>query len=366
MGRGNGASDERTNAGRATGEADGGSPARDGLATTWRDRHLTRRRVTALAAGIVAVGAAGWLRRPAPVSNAPGWRVGAALPAGRGEMKAATLDGRIYVPGGLAGSGSSVARLDVYDATTGEWTQAASMPTGLNHHATATLDDRIYVVGGNGGITDPPGAAAFAYDPDADVWDDLPPMPDGRWGHEAVALDGRLYVAGGVPASDDDLETFVYDPGGETWDRVAPIPTPREHVAAAVLDGEVVVVGGRWDGDLTDAVEAYDPETDAWRGRAPVPTARSGFGAAVVDGALHAVGGEYPSSVGGWTTDAHERFDPATDTWESLPDAPLSLHGNAVAATGGELYVLGGAWRQGLWSITAWSDHTFVFDPDSA
>ena len=31
---------------------------------------------------------------------------------------------------------------------------------------------------------------------------------------------------------------------------------------------------------------------------------------------------------------------------------------------GGRLYVIGGAWRQGPWSVTAWSDQVFVYDPD--
>lgn len=324
--------------------------------------HLTRRRTTVLAAVVAGVGLSGWLTRPAPVRSSAGWRRGADLPAARGEMKAATLAGRIYLPGGLAAAGGTTDRLDVYDPAADAWTDATPMPTGLNHHATTTTGGRLYVVGGTASFAAPPGRAAFAYEPGADTWTALPDMPDGRWGHEAVALDGRVYVVGGLPRQDDAIETLVYDPEAESWKRAPPIPTPREHVAASAVDGEVVVVSGRWAGEPTAAVESYDPETDQWRERAPIPTARGGFGATVVDGAIHAVGGEKPALVGGWTTAAHERYDPVADEWASLPDAPLVLHGNAVAGVDDSVFVFGGAWRQGLWSATAWSDATFAYD----
>lgn len=327
---------------------------------------LTRRRVAAIAGGAVLFGAAGWVTRSPPVQDVPGWRTAASLPAARGEMKAAVLDGRIYVPGGLTGLGTSTARMDVYDVTRDAWVTAASMPTGLNHHGTAALGDRIYVVGGSEAFGDPPGTFAYAYDPDADAWENLPALPDGRWGHELLALDGALYVLGGVPDADEALDTFVYDPEAAAWERGAPMPTVREHVAAAAVDDELVVVGGRWNGDNTGVVESYDPGRDEWRALADLPTPRSGFGAAVANGALHAIGGEDPATVGGWTTNAHERYDPAADAWTSAPEAPLPVHGNAVLAVEDRVYVIGGAWRQGAWSVTSWSDRTFVFEPNRA
>lgn len=324
----------------------------------------SRRGVAALAGNTVVLGVGAWIVRPAPVEDAPGWRQVGNLPVARGEMKAAAADRRLYVPGGLRGvTGGSTDRLDVYDVAADGWTTAAPMPTGLNHHGTVALDGHIYVIGGNERFDDPPGTFAFEYDPAADGWEEVSPLPDGRWGHECLAYDGRLYVLGGITDADDEIDTLVYDPGSDNWERRSPIPTRREHVAAAVVDGELVVVSGRWEGENTDAVEAYDPVDDEWRSLEPVPTARSGFGIAVLDGRLHAVGGEDPSTIGGWTTATHEVYDPESDAWESRPDAPLALHGNAVVEADGLLYVLGGAWRQGLWSVTAWSDRAFVYDP---
>ena len=340
----------------------GGDEASNGSGPRKNSR-LTRRRVLALITGAVAIGGGAWTLRPAPVSESPGWRVAPSLPGARGEMKATTLDGRIYVPGGLRGLGRSTNRLDIFDAVTEGWTTATGMPTGLNHHATATLDGTVYVLGGNADFGDPPGTYAFAYDPSVDEWRGISQLPDGRWGHEALAHDGRIFVLGGVPDGDTDIDTFIYDPVADGWERASPIPTRREHVAAASIDDALVVISGRWDGKNLRAVEAYDPAADAWESRATLPTPRSGFGAAVVEGAIYVVGGEDPSTLGGWTSAKVERYDPDTDSWEGVSDAPLAVHGHAVVESGGVLYVIGGAWRHGMWSVTAWSDKTLAFDP---
>lgn len=324
---------------------------------------LSRRRVIALSGGAVALGAGAWVFRPAPVSASLGWSTRAAMPSRRGEMKAAALDGRIYVPGGLTGVGGSTNRLDVYDIETDEWTEATGMPRGLNHHGTATLEGQLFVVGGNERFTDPPGRFTYSYDPERDEWAERQALPDGRWGHELLPFADRLYVLGGVPDADDRIDTLVYDPVADAWERAAPMPTRREHVAAATLNDGLVVVSGRWDGENVSSVAVYDPATDRWDERTPIPTPRSGFGAATVDGELYAIGGEDPATFGGWTTDANERYDPNANEWDRHPEIPLAVHGHAVVEVAGLLYVIGGAWRQGLWSVTAWSDRMFVFDP---
>lgn len=323
---------------------------------------LTRRRVAALGCGIGLLATGGWLVRPPPVTASAGWEPRASLPEARGEMKATALDGHVYVPGGLYGFGSSTDRVDVYDPVADAWSTVAPLPVGLNHHATAATADTLYVVGGNESFGDSPGTFGFAYDPETDTWSEIAPLPDGRWGHEAVVIEDQVYVLGGVPRDDDEIDTLRYDPTADEWSRGAPIPTRREHVAAAVVDGEAIVVAGRWEGSLTDRVDAYDPAADSWSELPSVPTARSGFGATVVDGRLHAVGGEDPQTIGGWTSAAHEVYDPDSNRWSRDAALPLAVHGNTVVAVDGDVVVVGGAWRQGLWSITSWSDRTFVYD----
>ncbi|MDG5760142.1 kelch repeat-containing protein [Natronococcus sp. A-GB1] len=322
------------------------------------DRSLLTRRRAIAGGGLLAVGGAtAWTFRPAPVDDSEGWSERATMPTERGEMKGAVLEDRIHVPGGLTGLGDTTDRMDVYDPVADEWENAASMPEPLNHHAAATLEDVLYVVGGNREFDDPPEDHVFEYDPDADEWTERDPLPEGRWGHELVASDDRLYLVGGLTTDSHDV--LIFD--GETWDRGEPIPTPRDHLAAGVLDDRVLTVSGRWDGDNEPTVDAYDPDADAWEVIDAAPIPRSGTAGAVVGGRFHLGGGEDPAVLTGWTTDTHEVFD--GEEWTTAPELPLSLHGPTAVSHDGALYVVGGAWRQGALSATAWSDRTFVYEP---
>lgn len=327
-------------------------------------RQYTRRE-TFLSIGGLAFATGAWVTRPAPVSASPGWAQGVPLPASRGEMKVAVIDDQIYVPGGMTGPGTATDRFEIFDPVADEWLSGSPLPRALDHHGTEALDGTLYVMGGLERFDQPPSTAAYAYDPTVDEWEELPALPDGRSGHEAFAWNGRIYLLGGVPESDDRIDTLVFDPATQEWERRTPIPTRREHVAGAAIEEGLLIVGGRWNGSPTDAVAVYDPDEDEWHERTPLPTARSGFGAAVIDGKVYVAGGEKPAFIGGWTTATLERYDPVADSWDRLPAMPLRLHGNGVAAVGDELFVLGGSWRQGLLSITSWSDRTFVFDPQN-
>jgi N-acetylneuraminic acid mutarotase len=84
-----------------------------------------------------------------------------------------------------------------------------------------------------------------------------------------------------------------------------------------------------------------------WRLSAPMPEARAGYAAGVVEGQLLVAGGTYwLGDPGAWmgkvfcaTTQA---FDPVSETWTRLPDAPVKFGYAAGAATEDRLYVLGG------------------------
>jgi N-acetylneuraminic acid mutarotase len=53
-----------------------------------------------------------------------------------------------------------------------------------------------------------------------------------------------------------------------------------------------------------------------------MPTARGAHAAAVIDGKIHLFGGAYRKLFNLVDTDAHEVYDPATDTWETLSPLP--------------------------------------------
>lgn len=88
-------------------------------------------------------------------------------------------------------------------------------------------------------------------------------------------------------------------------------------------------------------------QTLSWTKSTPLPEPRAGYSAGVVNGKLVIAGGTYwEGSKGHWTkklfSASTHAFDPVTQTWEKLPDAPSPVGYAASAVAGGKLFVLGG------------------------
>jgi len=99
------------------------------------------------------------------------------------------------------------------------------------------------------------------------------------------------------------------------------------------------VVGGL-DSDYraVDTVERYDPLTDSWESLPVLNSARAGSSAVVLAGRLYIIGGE----ASGHALNDVQRFDPWVGSWETLP----SMHQGRIRAAatdgGGCIFVLGG------------------------
>jgi hypothetical protein len=72
-----------------------------------------------------------------------------------------------------------------------------------------------------------------------------------------------------------------------------------------------------------------------------MPTPRGSYGAAFIDGRLVVVGGEEPTQV----LSTVEMYDIADGKWTTLAPIKTPVHGEAVAAVGSTVYVIGGADR---------------------
>ncbi|HEU4396237.1 MAG TPA: kelch repeat-containing protein [Actinomycetota bacterium] len=290
--------------------------------------------------------------RPAsePAPRAVGelaWRRLAAAPSERTEVAAAAAGGRIYVAGGYAPDGATVATVEVYDTAADAWATGPDLPVAVNHAMAATLDGSVYVAGGYS--QDRPSQQLVRLERGG--WRPLAPLPEGRAAGGLVALDDRLYLVGGVAPGGLAGDTLVYDPAADRWSTEPGLPTQREHLGAAAAGGRVVVVGGRVRGLASnlDAAEAYDPGGRRWTALPPMPTARGGLAAAATsDGLVVAVGGEAAA-----TFPEAEALDPLTGRWRSLPPLPTPRHGLGVVAVGRVVYVLAGGPQPGLHASAA-------------
>lgn len=258
---------------------------------------------------------------------------------------------------------------------------AAIPPSQRGDHAAAVGKNslgnkRIHVMGGRFGLSAT--ADHRAFDPNNQTWFTRAPLPVANYNMAfASGSPGpgqqRLYLFGGQPAgaSSPSARVDAYDPASDVWDPVgslAPMPTARfEAAATRALDGRIFVFGGAGGGGLNplqilDTVEVYDPADDSWATLPSMPSTRTDLAAVTTcDGRLFVIGGDEGDDTECATATIHS-YDPITGVWDtSHPDMPTALK-SLAAATGrdGRIYVMGGI-GSGPLPITPF---VAAYDPD--
>jgi N-acetylneuraminic acid mutarotase len=257
---------------------------------------------------------------------------------------AAGTDGNIYVVGGYpypwpnSYAGSALNSLEEFNPTTQTWTSLPSMPTARANVAVAGGNDgRIYVFGGNDSKFQYLNTAE-AYDPTTRSWKELAAMPVSGVVAAAAGTDGKIYVFDGPSG------TWAYDPTGDSWTRLPDSPSSSQgiHVAAAATgpDSKIYLFGGGNSYGYGGATaEAYDPATQTWATLPDMPVPRAGANAVTgTDGCIYVLGGQTASST------TVEAYDPVSQTWTTVPSGPLAIDsinlGTAAARGGdGQIYV---------------------------
>jgi len=236
---------------------------------------------------------------------------------------------RLSPPRGIGGSfrvawtgreliawGSTVA---AYSAASGRWRTLPSPPAAGPPNLMAWTGRELIGWTGSGGAAYRPGGG----------WRTLPKAPLAG----AAAWTGRELIV----VSADGAASFA---PGSGWRRLPPPPSPRPG-ATAVWDGdELLLVGDR----LAAPVGlAYSPKDNAWRELAPMDSGRRRAAAVWTGRRLLIWGGETKTS-GGFVIPPHGlAYDPKTDRWSPLPQAPLRGRREPVAAwTGRSLLLWGG------------------------
>ena len=198
------------------------------------------------------------------------WTQKADMPSRRTFLSACTVDGKIYAFGGaLAGVAELtegdrfLSALEIYDPATDTWTRGADMMTPRAGAAAVTVDGKIYVIGGVfGNLHNAPLPVVEAYDPVTDTWTRKANMPTARMFLSASVVGGRIYAIGGGVWSEAIYSTVeVYDPATDRWTRESDMPTARHMHSASVVSGRIYVIGGtrEWfPGPGISTVEEYD------------------------------------------------------------------------------------------------------------
>ncbi len=249
------------------------------------------------------------------------WTRLAAMPTLRYYPAAVTLNGQIYVLGGIwyvegAGSGA-VAANERYDPTSGAWTILAPMPAARSNVIAASAAGHVHVFSG----TD-----HWDYDPALNAWTIRASLPSAVAAGGAATVGGLVHIYFGT-------SQLVYDPTIDSYTPGASPPSALGSGIVAEVSGRVYLVN-----PATRVVLEHDVVADTYTMRSPMPTARS-----VLTGSWHAVAGGRIHVVGGGAS-AAGYYEPATDSWGSGANGIAPVR-DAAASTAlcGRVYLAGGS-----------------------
>jgi N-acetylneuraminic acid mutarotase len=316
----------------------------------------TGRRGTAILAAVVlaasvlggCAGGSGATVAPVP---APGWTPIAPMLQPRYLFGASAVNGRIYAAGGLGGTGGGqfANDVEVYNPLSNSWAVDGPFTSPRYSFGLAGIGNTLYAVGGEtlaGGTV----STVEAYDTLSHTWAAKRSMNIARGSPGAAAINNVLYAVGGrelyveTKPTDKSNALEAYDPATDVWTSKAPMPTPRMTSAVAVVNNILYVIGGIGaSGASLTTVEAYDPATNTWTTKAPMPTARHFMAAAVVNNSVYVIGGvHFTGPQGSDVLALVEAYDPAANTWTTMPPMPSPRYGLAAAVLGSVVYAMAG------------------------
>ena len=233
-----------------------------------------------------------------------------------------------------------------------EWVvlQAPADPKQRHENAFAKASNgKYYLMGGRGN------RKTSEYDPQANTWTDLALPPFEMHHFQAAAIGDTIYVIGAYTGNFPDetpvAEVYRYVPSSDTWLAGTTIPAARQRGAAGLVayNGKLYMVNGSLGGHGASATyptlfDEYDPATDTWTSLPDTPRGRDHFHAAVVGDKLYVMGGR-AGNVGATVAEV-DVYDFVAGTWSTLPsptgDVPTERGGTTVAVVGTDIFLLGG------------------------
>lgn len=280
------------------------------------------------------------------------WSAGPNLPSPRTRAAAVLLPtGRLLVTGGTDGT-SPGNNAWIFDLTAPAWTTAGALSTDRGDIAAEALPDGdVLIVGGQLNNA----SAALVERGSPEGWSVSQPLAQARSGAGSTLLhDGRVLVAGGEvndPVS-ESASSEIFAPLAGSW--AAPRPMPAHRLLFDLLtlaDGRALAVGGFSSGAANCAQPAFfDPITATWTETGPAVA----YPECALKGVLLEEGSVLACADGYVAI-----FEPETDTWRALPDAPFECRDatHLLLSDGTAL------WAGGLGQSSMALRQSWLFDP---
>ena len=155
-----------------------------------------------------------------------GWNYG--MGEARSEIHATTLDGKLYVAGGI-GLFRVLDSCEALDLALNVWSDCGELPRALHHVAMAADDSHVYASGGYVALPFEADkeAGLFRHDPETSSWTEISKLPHPIGQHAMVHFNGSLYLIGGQDDGKDLDTMWRYGIAADKWSAMKPLPTAR-------------------------------------------------------------------------------------------------------------------------------------------
>ncbi|MEM8890147.1 MAG: kelch repeat-containing protein [Bacteroidota bacterium] len=242
--------------------------------------------------------------------------------------------------------------LHVSFAQFGVWEEEVALsgaPNPRHEAGFVEVNGKFYLLGGRGI------KAVNIYDPITKSWTHGQEPPIELHHFQPIAYQGKIYgigaMTGGYPTEKAIPNIIIYDPATDQWSTGPEIPEGRRRGGAGLVLHEnkfylvCGIINGHTDGHV-NWMDVYDPATDSWEILADAPRARDHFQASEIDGKIYALGGRRSTAKGNVfanTISEVDVYDIATNSWITLNQPlPTLRAGSYNAVLDKEILVLGG------------------------
>jgi N-acetylneuraminic acid mutarotase len=267
-----------------------------------------------------------------------------------GEVPDSNGQSIVFLLGGRDEDGGNSAPIRRYRIGTNTWFVKSLQPqlSMFASNGVGRIGQTLYVSGGESysGGSHHFDARFWAYDPATNILTQKPTPPKSTSRGVTGVISGRLYVLPGLCDTEVDPPSGCTDrnyrrllrftPGTNSWTYRKTAPHFHTEGAGGVIAGKFYVAGGQ--DSLVEhgtSLDRYDPATDTWQTLAPIPEAGFVRGS-TIQGKLFVVVTTYPN---GLPARRAYSYDPATNSW-TRKAAPHYDHADYVAITWGSGHFL--------------------------
>ena len=274
----------------------------------------------------------------------------APLPQPRAVLYCGVISHKVHCLGGWQ-NGTYRGDHFIYDPAANSWSTGPAIPQYPIGQFAATVNNKLYVFGGWAGSYS---NAVYEYS-EPGGWTSKAAMPTARNHGTTAVYNGKIYVIGGEAASQALSTVEMYDPISNTWQtNLAPIPEPLAWLGSS---GSPVLAGLNYVLGPGQTAYGYDPQSNSWKTFNPMPAAA--YGTVESNGLLIAIGPQqtYHGVTMPWAGFHHDAQHSARSPYTG-PQAdhlawtyPISGEIRSSAAVGGDGTIYFGAANRKLYAV---------------